>query len=385
MRIAVPRQAEDGEARVALVPSVVKRLTAAGHEVLIERGAGARAYFSDASYREAGARVVDEAPRLWAEADAVLVVHAPRLEQVRWMRGGALLAGVLGASTNLELVEALRDGGITAFAMELIPRISRAQSMDVLSSQASIAGYKAVIMAAERGRGVLPMMITPAGTISPARVLVIGAGVAGLQAIATARRLGAVVDAYDVRAATREQVQSLGARFVQLNDEPAADAETHGGYAREQSERQQQRQAELMARTVTAADIVICTAAVLGAAPPLLVPTSVVEQMQPGSVLVDLAADPRHGRGNCQATRPGEIHVTANAAQIVGTLNLPALVPRDASLCFAHNMHALLEAITDAEASLRVNLDDEIQASACITHEAAIRHERLCQAREARP
>ncbi|MEX2387232.1 MAG: hypothetical protein WD534_05080, partial [Phycisphaeraceae bacterium] len=283
MKIAIPNQTDDNETRVALVPQVVKRLVDAGVSVVVEADAGRRAAALDADYRQAGATVVasdgDAPAGIWAEADAVLTVRPPSVAQVSVMKAGAMLAGVLAPLVHADLVRTLAERGVTSFAMEFVPRISRAQSMDVLSSQANIGGYKAVVMAAERAPKMFPMMITAAGTIAPARVFILGAGVAGLQAIATAKRLGAVVEAFDVRPATKEQVQSLGGRFVELPLQ-TADAETTGGYAKEQSDEQRKQQAELMAKHVTGADAVIATAAVFGKAPPMLIPADVVKQMR---------------------------------------------------------------------------------------------------------
>jgi NAD(P) transhydrogenase subunit alpha len=262
---------------------------------------------------------------------------------------------------------------ITAIATEFIPRISRAQAMDTLSSQANLGGYKAVIMGAEHCPKVFPMMITAAGTLSPAKVFIIGAGVAGLQAIATARRLGAVVEAYDVRPATKEQVQSLGARFVELEME-TTDAETSGGYAKEQTEEQQRKQTELMTKHIIGADVVVTTAAIFGKAPPMLISKDVVGQMHTGSVIVDLAASPEHGRGNCELTKPGEIFVTDNDVRIVGTLNLPSLLPTHASQAYANNMYNLLQELI-VEGEIKIDLEDEIQKGAVVAHQGQIRIE----------
>ncbi|HEX7011033.1 MAG TPA: NAD(P) transhydrogenase subunit alpha [Phycisphaeraceae bacterium] len=380
MKIAVPRQSRDGETRVALVPQVIKRLVGAGLEVLVEAGAGHGSSISDEACRQAGARVVggagSVAADLWTQADVVLVVQPPQLDQAGLLKPGAVLAGLLSPLTNPQLVRVLQERGVTAFAMEFLPRISRAQSMDVLSSQANLAGYKAVILAADHCPKIFPMMMTAAGTLAPARVFVLGAGVAGLQAIATAVRLGAVVEAYDVRPATREQVQSLGARFVEL-PLTTQQTQTAGGYAHELSEEQKRQQAQLMAKHVIGADAVITTAAVFGKAPPMLIPADVAAQMSPGSVIVDLAADPHAERGNCQLTRPGQVYTFDGAAggvTIIGTLNLPRLVPVHASFAFANNMQAFLKEIV-AEGQVRLNLEDEIQNGACIVHEGQVRNE----------
>jgi NAD(P) transhydrogenase subunit alpha len=262
--------------------------------------------------------------------------------------------------------------------MEFLPRISRSQSMDVLSSQANLSGYKAVILAAERCPKMFPMMITAAGTLKPAKVFIIGVGVAGLQAIATAKRLGAMVEAYDVRPATKEQVQSLGARFVEL-PVAAADAETAGGYAREQTDEERQKQTELMAKHVIGADVVITTAAVFGKAPPMLIPADVVKQMSHGSMIVDLAADPKHGRGNCELTKPGEIVTTENGAIIIGQLNLPATVPVHASQVYANNINALLKEVVK-DGAIVIDLADDVQKGAVITHDGQIVNEMVAKA-----
>lgn len=380
MRLGVPRQSESGETRAALVPAVVKRLVSMGLEVVVEAGLGLQAGAPDDAYAKAGARVVDspdEPPlEVWG-ADIVVTIHPPNVRELDAMNPGAVLVGMLGPLQNKELVRLLADRKITAVAMELIPRISRAQSMDVLSSQANIGGYKAVILAAQHCPKMFPMMITAAGTLAPAKVVVLGVGVAGLQAIATAKRLGAVVEANDIRAATKEQVQSLGARFIELPI--AQDDQATGGYARELTDEQKKQQQELVARHIIAADAVIATAAIPGKAPPLLIPQSVVDQMQPGSVIVDIAASPDHGRGNCEATKPGEVITTANGVTIVGTTNLPALTPVHASQVYANNMHALLKEIIDApkdgQPSLKLDLTDEIQKGAVITHDGQITNE----------
>ncbi len=381
MKIGVPRQHEAGETRVALTPAVVKRLLGQGAEVMVESGAGVVAHASDEDYREVGASVVpgeQALPRLWGEADAVITIQPPTAEQVGALRGGAVVMGMLAPLANQQMIRALADRGATAISMEFIPRISRAQSMDVLSSQANIGGYKAVIMAADRCPKMFPMMITAAGTLAPSRVFVIGAGVAGLQAIATAKRLGAVVEAYDIRPAVKEQVQSLGARFVELAVE-AADAETSGGYAREQTEEQRRKQAALMSKHVISADAVITTAAVFGKAPPMLIPADTVHQMAAGSVLVDLAADPHAGRGNCELTRPGETFTTDGGVTVIGTLNLPALVPVHASHAYANNMHALLKGLI-VDGQLKIDLDDEVQKGAVIVHDGRITNDMIRQA-----
>lgn len=368
MKIALPRQTESNETRVALTPMAVKKLVAKRVEVTVQSGAGGGAHHDDAAYTAAGAVVVGDAQAdvLWRESDVVVTVQPPSSSQVELMREGAIVVGMLAPLKQRGLVGTLMQRKITSFSMEFIPRISRAQTMDVLSSQASMGGYKAVLLAAAASPRVYPMMITAAGTISPAKVFVIGAGVAGLQAIATARRLGAIVEAFDVRAVVEEQVKSLGARFVKL-PLPVGDAQTAGGYAKELSDEDRQKQSELMSKHVIGADAVITTAAVFGKAPPLLIPNDVVAKMKAGSVIVDLAADADAGRGNCEATKPGQAYMTANGVLIDGTLNLPATLSVDASQAYSNNMLAFLDEIAKS-GTLTLNLADEIQKGACITH-----------------
>lgn len=372
MKLAVVKEQQPDETRVALIPAVVKRLVGDGQEVQVESGAGARSHHDDASYEAAGAAIVNsEGGDAWlGGADVVVTVDAPPPQRIRSMRAGAALLGQLAPLANANVVAALVEQKVTSYSMEFIPRITRAQAMDVLSSQANIAGYKAVLLAADSGAKVYPMMMTAAGTIAPSRVFVIGAGVAGLQAIATARRLGAVVEAFDVRPVVKEQVQSLGARFVEL-ELATADVQTDGGYARELTDEQRQRQTELMASHVIGADAVITTAAVFGKAPPLLITKDVVDRMRAGAVIVDLAADAAAGRGNCAATKPGERTVTARGVTIIGYTNLAALVPAHASQAYANNMHSLLRHLV-RDGAVKVDLDEEIQKGAAITHDGRI-------------
>jgi proton-translocating NAD(P)+ transhydrogenase subunit alpha len=384
MKIVTPTQRSPGETRVALTPAAVKKLVAKGVHVTVEAGAGVAAHHSDDEYRQAGADVATpgDPAELWAQADLLVTIAPPEVAQAKSLRQGAVLVGMLAPLKHADLIRTLAQRQVTAFSMEFVPRISRAQSMDVLSSQASVAGYMAVVRAAQQCPKMFPMMITAAGTIAPARVLVIGAGVAGLQAIATAKRLGAVVEAYDIRAAVKEQVQSLGARFVELPME-SADAETAGGYAKEQSDEQRRKQAELMAKHVTGADCVISTAAVFGKAPPMLIPKDVVAQMKPGAVLVDLAADPDAGRGNCEVTKPGQRYTSDNGVVVDGTLNLPALVPVHASQMYANNMLAFLSEIIkthDGDAQVTLDLEDEVQKGAAITHGGDVVNDMVKQA-----
>ena len=372
MRIGVPNQARDGESRVALTPEVAGRLKARELEVLVESGAGERSHITDAAFEEAGARIGSSGDALGAEI--VTVVKAPSAQEIGRLPRGAVVIGFLDPLTDADTVRALASAGVTAFAMEAIPRVTRAQSMDALSSQATVAGYRAVLLAAESQDRFFPMLTTAAGTIKPATVLVLGAGVAGLQAIATARRLGAVVTGYDVRAAVREQVESLGARFLNLGVK--ADAEGAGGYAKELSEEEQRRQQQAMAEAIGRFDVVITTAAVPGRRAPLLVTAAAVEGMKPGSVVVDLAAATG---GNCELTEPGRT-VDHGDVAIIGPLDLAAEMPEHASALYARNVQALLELLVSKEGQLELNWEDEILAGACITRDGEIVHEGAKQA-----
>ncbi|MEM6458511.1 MAG: NAD(P) transhydrogenase subunit alpha [Planctomycetota bacterium] len=390
MLLFAPRPQDDQETRCPLTPATVKKLVALGVDVTFEPGLGGGALIDDAVLVDAGATVAGEGHRAWEDADVVVAVTPPDDADVRRMREGSLLAGLLAPTRRPGLVRAAAETGVSTLSAEFIPRISRAQSMDVLSSQANLAGYKAVLLGAAACPKLMPMLITAAGTLSPGRVLVVGVGVAGLQAIATAKRLGAVVEAYDVRPATKEQVQSLGARFVELPPPPpeegsgdSAASEDAGGYAKEQSEVQRQKQAELMAKHVAGADVVVTTAALFGKAPPVLIPADVVGQMKPGGVVVDLAASAHHGRGNCELTRPGETFVTDGRVTVMGPTNLPGTMPVHASAVLANNFFALLETVVqpaDAEAessgpALHLDLDDEVHFGALITHRGQVVNE----------
>jgi len=359
MRIGVPRETAEGERRVALVPEVVAKLVEGGHTVSVERGAGSAASFEDSSYADAGASFVDNA---W-DADVVVKVQKPTAAEAERLRDGEVLIGFLQPLTDQEGIDRLAARGVVAFAMESIPRITRAQSMDALSSQATVGGYKAALIAADRLPRFLPMLTTAAGTVQPAKVLVIGAGVAGLQAIATARRLGAVVFGFDVRSAVKEQIESLGAKFLDLG---IKGEETAGGYAAELTpEQQAQQQAELEKR-LPEFDAVITTAAVPGRPAPKLIPATAVRAMRPGSVIVDLAAETG---GNCELTVPGE-EVVREGVTIVGRLNLPSEMPYHASQLYARNVQALL-ALLAPEGELQLDFDDEIIAGACVTRKEA--------------
>jgi len=371
VKVGVPKEIEPGERRVALVPDTAKMLVAAGLEVAIEAGAGAAAYIGDDAYKQAGATVAGRAGALLRDADAVLKVQAPRESEISLLKKGAVLISFLQPATQGDIVRSLASHGITAFSLELLPRISRAQSMDALSSQASAAGYKAVLMAAGRIGKLFPMMMTAAGTVAPTRVLVMGAGVAGLQAIATARRLGAVVSAYDVRPAVKEEVSSLGATFIEL---PLETQEGEGGYAREQSEEFLKKQRELIGEHVARSDVVITTAAVPGRKAPLLVTAEMVRGMRPGSVIVDLASETG---GNVELTQAGR-DVDVNGVTLIGTRNVPSTMPLTTSQLFARNVANLLLHLVK-NGVLALDFQDEITKGACVTHGGEIVNDRAKQ------
>lgn len=360
MKVGVPKETAQGERRVALVPDVVSRLAGSGFELLVEPGAGEAAAYSDTAYAEAGASLTSA---VW-EADAVVKVQKPSAEEVARLHEGQVLIGFLQPLTDAEGIKRLAERGVLAFAMESIPRITRAQPMDALSSQATVAGYKAVLLAAERLPKFFPMLTTAAGTVAPAKVLVLGAGVAGLQAIATSRRLGAVVFGFDVRPVVKEQVESLGATFLDLG---VYGEETAGGYAAELTpEQQAQQQAELEKR-LPDFDVVITTALVPGRPAPKLIPASAVQAMRPGSVIVDLAAE---AGGNCELTKPGE-ETVEHGVSIVGFLNLPSTMPAHASQLYARNVAALLTHLAP-EGELKLDWEDEITAATCVTRKEAV-------------
>ena len=360
MRIGVPKETTAGERRVALVPEVVGKLVSAGFEVLVERGAGEAASFPDAAYEEAGAQLVDDGP----DAEALVKVQKPSEEEAGRLREGQVLIGFLQPLTDPVGIERLTQRGVIAFAMESIPRITRAQSMDALSSQATVSGYKATLLAADRLPKFFPMLMTAAGTVAPAKVLVLGAGVAGLQAVATARRLGAVVTGFDVRPVVREQIESLGANWLDLG---VVGEETAGGYAAELTEEQQRQQQEGLEARVPEFDVVITTALIPGRPAPKLIPASAVAAMRPGSVVVDLAAE---AGGNCELTEPGE-EVVREGVTIVGLTNLPSTMPFHASQLYARNVFALLHHLAP-EGTLALDWDDEITAGACVTRKQEV-------------
>jgi H+-translocating NAD(P) transhydrogenase subunit alpha len=371
MKVGVPKEVKPGERRVALVPDSVKKLVDAGFDVVVERGAGAEANLTDAEYEEAGATLGDSSAA-WG-ADAIVKVAAPSEDAP--LANGKVLIGLLSPLNSPDLVKRLADAGVTSFAMEAIPRTTRAQAMDALSSQAVVAGYRAALAGARELGKFMPMLITAAGTAKPARVLVLGAGVAGLQAIATARRLGAVVEAYDVRPAVKEEVESLGAKFVQIEVEQEGEGSGSGEYAKEVSADVQRRQQELLADRVAAADIVITTAAVPGRPAPKLVSAEMVRAMKPGSVVVDLAAETG---GNVEVTEPGQV-VAKDGVTIDGTLNLPSQMPFHASLLYGNNVVNLLKHLAP-EGNLNLDFEDEITAGAVVTHDGQIVNERVKEA-----
>jgi NAD(P) transhydrogenase subunit alpha len=370
MRIFVPNEGPRDENRVALIPPALKRLLVPGIEITIESNAGLASSYRDEAYTAAGAKIVDSSG--WRDADVVLVVNIPAEEQLREMKGGSIVAGLLSPYKNPGLIKVAAEQGVSALALEYLPRITRAQSMDALSSQSNIAGYKAVLLAAEKSPKIFPMLMTAAGTLQPAKVLVIGAGVAGLQAIATARRLGAIVSGYDVRPAVKEQVQSLGAKFVELPIETGG-AQDAGGYAKELSPEQQQKQRELMAQVIIDSDVVITTAAIPGKAAPKLIPEDVVMRMNPGSVIVDLAAETG---GNCEATEPGKT-IEKNGVTIVGTTNIPGTVPFHASQVYANNLVNLMKLIITSEGATKLDMADEIITGILLTQNGQIVHPRI--------
>jgi NAD(P) transhydrogenase subunit alpha len=376
MRIGVPKETAEGERRVALVPEVVRKLTnppgedARAPEILVQRGAGGEALIPDSQYEEAGATLVDDP---W-DADVVVKVAAPNAEETGRLNGDSVLIGFLQPLTNAEGVRALAESGATSFAMELIPRISRAQSMDALSSQSNVAGYKAALIAAEELDRFFPMLMTAAGTIRPATVLVLGVGVAGLQAIATARRLGAVVQAFDVRPEVAEQVRSLGATWLQAGPEASGE----GGYARELTEEERAEQQRALQEAIGKVDVVITTALVPGRRAPILVTAGAVENMKPGSVIVDLAGE---AGGNCELSEPGQT-VVKHDVKITAPLNVPSTMAEHASQLYARNVEALLGLMVE-DGALKLDFDDEVIAGACLTRGGEIVNERAKQAASA--
>ncbi|TXH69261.1 MAG: Re/Si-specific NAD(P)(+) transhydrogenase subunit alpha [Thiothrix sp.] len=368
LKIAAPRERAIGERRVAIDPGIMAKLKQLGLDVLMEQGAGSAAQIEDSAFKDA--TIIASAQQLYEQADIVLKVQAPSAEEVAQLKPGSVLIGALNPYINLETIKQLRDKQITSYAMELIPRISRAQSMDILSSQAAVAGYKAAIMGADLSTRFFPMLTTAAGTIRPAKVIVIGAGVAGLQAIATSRRLGAMVEAYDVRSATKEQVQSLGAKFIELG----ISAEGAGGYARELTEDEKRKQQEELAKHIATADVLITTAAVPGRPSPKIIPDSTVAGMKKGAVIIDLAAE---GGGNCTLSKPGET-IEHNGVVIHAPLNVPSQVPVHASEMYAKNLLNFLSLMIK-NGEYQPDFKDEIIAGACVTRDGAIVNEAIAK------
>ncbi len=379
MKIAIPKELRDGETRVAMSPDMIKKLVAMGLEVMIETGAGNRAMLLDDLYRKAGALIGANANETYSGADIVLKVRPPiRQDQgpdeLAMIKSGALLIGLLEPLQNTDSVAAYAKAGVTAFAMELLPRISRAQSMDVLSSQSNLAGYKAVIEAAAAFGKAFPMMMTAAGTIAPAKVLVLGTGVAGLQAIATARRLGAIVSAFDVRLAAKEEAESLGAKFIEVINEKTQGAETKDGYAKEMSEEYKRKQKELIHETLKSQDIVITTALIPGKSAPVLITEEMVKDMNLGSVIVDLAIE---SGGNCSITELGKV-VFRHGVTLIGHANMPGHAPVDASALYARSLVNFITPMIDPETKdLAIDWEDEIIAGTLITHDGKIVHPTL--------
>lgn len=371
MKVAALKEHRDGETRAALVPEVAKKLRDLGVSVTVERGAGEGARFPDSAYEEAGAVLAGSPAEALKGADVVFKVRRPTSEELQLIPEGALLIGLLDPYGDADAIKAYAQRGLAAFAMELVPRITRAQSMDVLSSQSNLAGYKAVIEAAAYYGRALPQMMTAAGSIAPARLFVMGAGVAGLQAVATGRRLGARVSATDVRPAAKEQVESLGASFVMVESEEAEAAETAGGYAREMSEDYKGRQAELVAETIPKQDIIITTAQIPGRPAPELVSEDMVKAMKPGSIIVDLAAEQG---GNCALSKPGEV-IEAHGVTIIGHRNMPGRVAADASQLYARNLFNFLKPLIDEESgTLRIDWADEILTGTCLARDGQVVH-----------
>ncbi|TAL28010.1 MAG: Re/Si-specific NAD(P)(+) transhydrogenase subunit alpha [Alphaproteobacteria bacterium] len=370
MKISIAKETLPAEKRVAATPETVKKLIALGAEVAVEQGAGMNASVPDETYAMAGAKILSGAD-IYKDADVILRVRHPSAAEIQKMKKGAVLIGLLAPYQEKEALKACAAQGVTAFSMELVPRITRAQTMDVLSSQANLAGYRAVLEAAnEFGRG-MPMMMTAAGTVPPAKVFIMGAGVAGLQAIATARRLGAQVSATDVRAAAKEQVQSLGATFVMVENEETKAAETAGGYAKEMSEDYKKQQAALIAETIKKQDIVITTALIPGRKAPMLVSEDMVRSMKPGSVIIDLAVEQG---GNVALAKAGEI-VNAGGVKIVGHINMPSRIAVDASALYARNLLSFLTPLIDKETkNLKINWEDEIVKATALTRDGQIVH-----------
>lgn len=383
MKIAIPKERRPFERRVAATPDTVKKFIALGFEVAIEAGAGESSRITDDEYRAVAASIHPDPGSTLADADLVLKVQRPLLEadvnpsELSLIKPGALLIGMLSPYADTHAIQAYASAGITAMTLEFVPRITRAQSMDVLSSQSNLAGYRAVLEAIHVYDRAMPMMMTAAGTVAPARVMVLGAGVAGLQAIATAKRLGAIVSATDVRAASKEQVESLGGKFVMVESEETKEAETKGGYAKEMSEDYKRRQAALVAETLKKQDIAICTALIPGRKAPILINDDMVHSMRPGSVIVDLAAEQG---GNCTLTKPGEI-IEINGVTIIGLFNIPSRISADASALYAKNLLNFVTPMMDVNSKqLAINWQDEIISATTLTRDGAVVHPQFLSA-----
>ncbi len=372
MKVGVPREIRSGETRVALVPAMVSTITKMEHKVLVEKGAGSLASFSDEAYEQAGATIVPDAKALYQQSDVILKVQAPTVEEAKLMKEGAIYIGYLAPLTNLDVVQTLAERKIVSFAMEFVPRISRAQSMDALSAMATVAGYKAVLIAANMVGKMFPLLMTAAGTIPPANVLVLGAGVAGLQAIATARRLGARVEAFDPRPAVREQVQSLGATFIEM-ELPEEDMETEDGYAKEQSEAFLKKEQEAIAARLPKTDVVITTAQIFGKRAPVLITEDMVQLMPQGSVIIDLAAEQD---GNCALTEAGKT-IEKHGVKIYGAVNLPASIPVHASQMYSKTISNLFKQLFKDEI---INFEDEIALKSCVTRDGQVVNEMVARA-----
>ena len=377
MKIAIPKELELGELRVAQIPETVSRLVKQGFEVWVEAGAGIGAGYKDTAYETAGAKIIKDRPTLWQSADLVLKINPPKNwngnSEIDWLKSGASLIGFLNPLDNPSLIQQLAQKQVTALSMELIPRTTRAQSMDALSSQANIAGYKSVLLAAASLTRIFPMMTTAAGTIPPAKVLVLGAGVAGLQAIATARRLGAVVEAFDIRSTVKEQVQSVGGNFIEINLEE--ETATEGGYAKQVSVDIQKHIRQRLNSYIAKADVVITTAQVPGKPAPLLIAEETIAQMKPGSVVVDLAAD---SGGNCACTEAGK-NVSYHGVTIIGQTNLPSSVPANTSQMYAKNILNLVKYLVK-DGEFKLDFKDNITNSACVTYKGEIRNKKVKEA-----
>lgn len=373
MKIAIPKERRAGEARVAASPDTVKKYVQLGFEVVVETGAGEGVSMADSVYQDAGATIAPDAATAFG-ADVVLKIQRPTDEEIALFKDGAVLIAGLSALTNKDMAEKLAARKVTAFAMELVPRITRAQSMDILSSQANLSGYKAVLDGVSEFKRAVPMMMTAAGTIAPARFLILGAGVAGLQAIATAKRLGGVVYAFDVRPAVKEQVQSLGGKFVEVDPEATKDAETAGGYAKEMSEEYKLKQAAKIAETLAKTDIAICTALIPGRPAPVLITEEMVQGMRPGSVIVDLAVE---AGGNCPLSEFDKV-VVKHGVTLVGHGNVPSRLAVDASNLFAKNLLNFITPLVDKETkTLNFNWEDEILKGSCVTRDGQVVHPAL--------